>query len=653
MVNDYKERKRKIYRLLFVILLISASCSNPEINNPEIPVNPGTTKYSITVLVSNPEWGSIECEVDSEYPGKLVFIKIRPTEGYRPKKSAFKVNNGSIPLKISYQGSTLTSYYFTMPNLNVTITVDFEPFPPAEILNIHFSLDREQFNIQKVNFSGNESAQITFNNLDNRSIFIAHVNTSDSEIEFNKIGNRNIGNIAGSEKSEIRLDDNFVTTRVMEFNRNPAPLPPPRSRSALPSAAPFVPHAVGDTRKFWVELYINDSIDWYEIDATVQAVSDHCNIWVANDNFDDSSTSKYDYKITRAQVETYAEKFDAVYDYITNIFGFEYGGGLPAEHHEYGGVDGDPKIQILIFNVVAAGGFFSSVDHYPQDYLDQHYSYLGPGYYKSNNAEIFYMDAPSVDYAPDYMYSAMVHEFQHMINFNQKYVKNGKNSSSWYDEMLSMLAEDIISPLIGITPNISGHPIRSEIPDFLGGYAYLGITDESYLNGAFYGKTYAFGAYLARNYGGAELIKAIANNNTVDIDSLNSALLSLNPGVTFSAVFNRYVEAFLCTDPAKGMTFNKTVTQTINGITYTLTGFNILDIKRSIVDPSLTEYSYTTSEYKGPAVFALGSVFPLDEMKGYSLIIQSLESWQGVSGNLTINIEKPLHPAVDVYVIVR
>jgi len=357
-------------------------------------------------------------------------------------------------------------------------------------------------------------------------------------------------------------------------------------------------------------------------------------------------------KITRAQVEPFAEKFNDIYKYATNIFGFEYGGGLPVGHPEYGGVDGDPKIQILIFDTGAKGGYFSSSDYYTQSYLDETYSYLTRGY-KSNYSEIFYVSVSSIDSNPDYATSTFVHEFQHMINFNQKRLKNGKTSSSWYNEMLSMLAEDIIGPLIGVTPDKSGHPIRSEIPDFLGGYAYLGITDERYLNGLFYGKTYAFGAYLARNYGGIELIKAIASNDTVNLDSVNSALSSLNPGVNFATAFNRYAEAFFCTDPAMGVTFNKTVTQTINGIIYTLNGFNILDIRRSIVDPALDEFFYTTSVYKGAAIFAFDSSFPLDEMRGYSVILRSLESWQGISGNLTLEIQKPLNHAVDVYVITR
>jgi hypothetical protein len=37
-----------------------------------------------------------------------------------------------------------------------------------------------------------------------------------------------------------------------------------------------------------------------------------------------------------------------------------------------------------------------------------------------------------------------------MINFNVKYVTHGVSSDPWYNEMLSKMAEDIISPLIGV-----------------------------------------------------------------------------------------------------------------------------------------------------------------------------------------------------------
>jgi hypothetical protein len=644
---------------VLALALALSGCPTESIVTSTVTNTGNNTKYSITLQVSHTEWGTVECRVSEERPGNLVFLTIRPVEDYRLKKSAFQVNGGAVPIITSFEGTTLTSYKFRMPESDVTVTADFEPFSDAVILDIDFPLIGEQFDAQRVVFSASQTERVTLANLRGRSVFIAQINTSDTEIPTANIGNRSVwggsdsaGDIDGEsgfwEDGEYPFPDTYS---AMRFNRDPPPLPPGGVRPPSRAAVPFVPRVVGDTRKFWVELYRNSSFNWYEINATVQAVSEHCNIWVAEENFDNASTDSYDRKITRAQAELLAQKFDLVYGPTTSLFGFEYGGGLPEGHSEYGGVDGDPRIQILVFDIPAATGFFSSSDYYPQSYLDEH-SYL-PGRYKSNGGEIFYLNVYQTDGGSDYIYSALIHEFQHMINFNQKNVKQGKSSSSWYDEMLSMLAEDMIGPFAGIGPDNRYHPINERIPDFLGGYPWLGITEDRYLNRAFYGKAYAFGAYLARNYGGPGLVREMASNNAVDVESVDQAIASLNSGHTFAAALERYAEAFLCTDPARGRTFNQTVTQTINGVTYTLQGFNIFDIRRSIVKPSLRENFYTASPYKGPAVFALNSVFPLDEMRKYSLVIRSRQEWQGVNGDLTIELENPLDPAVHVYLMMR
>jgi hypothetical protein len=60
--------------------------------------------------------------------------------------------------------------------------------------------------------------------------------------------------------------------------------------------------------------------------------------------------------------------------------------------------------------------------------------------------------------------------------------------------------------LRGIT---SGHPIRSRIPTFLNPHDQLGVTKWETLSSKSYAKGYAFGAYLMRNLGGAQLLKDI------------------------------------------------------------------------------------------------------------------------------------------------
>jgi hypothetical protein len=136
------------------------------------------------------------------------------------------------------------------------------------------------------------------------------------------------------------------------------------------------------------------------------------------------------------------------------------------------------------------------------------------------------LDAHFTDLVPQMMYSTLVHEFQHMIQYNVKTVTQKKQSTTWYNEMLSMVAEDMIGPLIGVPTSDTGHPINARMPYFMTYHGDSGVTD--WLSGEHvlksYASAYAFGGYLARNYGGPALIQSMISNNTVDITSVDAAL---------------------------------------------------------------------------------------------------------------------------------
>jgi hypothetical protein len=238
------------------------------------------------------------------------------------------------------------------------------------------------------------------------------------------------------------------------------------------------------------------------------------------------------------------------------------------------------------------------------------------------------------------MYSALVHEFQHMINFNVKYIKHRKNSASWYNEMLSEMAEDVISPLIGIDPTNRGHPIRTEISTFLRSYNQVGITEWNTLESTSYAKGYAFGAYLMRNYGGAELLGKILANNTTNIESLTAALNEIQGGLNFEGTVERYGEALIFSGPHMpdgSLSFDKTVTTSINGTSYTVYGFDIWNI-------------YQFQNEKGPLVF---DVSQAKEMRPYSVVLHSTEAWEKKTGSFSITLQKPVDQNVVFYLIVR
>ena len=444
-----------------------------------------------------------------------------------------------------------------------------------------------------------------------------------------------------------RIPLQYDKAEASDFNANPLPIPPvSRTRSA--QAFEITPSKLGDKRLFW----LNDADKaktWQEKQATLAAVSNRAEIWIMDENFDDSSASAADNKLTTLQARALAEKFDAIYQYTTPVFGFEYGGGSN-NPQPIGGVDGNTKILILVYDIDAnsassgTSGYFWSKDHYTNEYLQSQKSG-----YKSNNAEIFYIDSYWADSYPNTIYSTLIHEFVHMINFNEKFVVQNKSYNSWYTEMLAMLGEDVIGPLVGINPGSSGHPIKSRIPYTLGMYSY----DPTYWAGFIsYGITYGFGAYLVRNYGGTALIKEIARNNKTNIDSISLALSVFNPSMDFTKAVERYYEAFICNDTGdRGMaSFNKTITNTINGNEYVLYGFDIYQMNRVNVALNAGFISYWGSTEKGPYLYSLTQNYLLDH---YSFILLSCADWQNVSGDLVVDMKRPASSSVNLHLIVN
>lgn len=521
--------------------------------------------------------------------------------------------------------------------------------------------------IQPVNFGLDSAKQMSITNLQGHSVFLIKVNTSSQTVGYSSTGHaytaekspnlRGLEELALSSRGVISLEGGvprYDPPEVSRFNNNPPPFSPPpgkSARSALHDERASLDSALasaGDSKTFWVEE--KDGFgSWREINAVLRATSRYSNVWVAAENYDNGSLRNDDNKLTQAQAEKIAETFDRIYEYETPIFGYEYGGGVSQQDPGYGGVDKDPKIQILIYDInfdydysknLTILGYFAAKDLYAQKTLDEYNMNS-----KSNEAELFYIDSFELDRRPLLLYSTLIHEFQHMINFNEKFIKNGRITEVWYNEMLSLLAEDMIGPLIGIDASQSAHPINNLMPFFLGRYNAAGITEWYTDDLTSYANVYAFGAYLARNYGGAELIMEIAKNGKANIPSLSSALSKINPGIVFEQTIDRYGEALIYSgdhNPADALSFDRTVAKKINGVDYTFERFNIWDKLRFQED--------TLTSYKGPVIWSLDWIFTIP---AHALIVQSLDEWQHRTGTLDITLWQPSSSYIDMYIMIR
>ncbi|MCA9936737.1 MAG: immune inhibitor A, partial [Anaerolineales bacterium] len=159
-------------------------------------------------------------------------------------------------------------------------------------------------------------------------------------------------------------------------------------------------YQVGDTQTF-----ITDD---GSIQATLLAATDHTYFWVENG-----------LDIDEKAITTAANRLETeYYPLLVNLFGQEW----------QPGVDNDPHFSILHLRLPVDAselGFFTSLDEYPRAM-----------YSDSNQQEVVYLNMAAMDVGEDIYYGTMVHEVQHLIQWNID-----PNEATWLNEGLSQLAE--------------------------------------------------------------------------------------------------------------------------------------------------------------------------------------------------------------------
>jgi hypothetical protein len=242
-----------------------------------------------------------------------------------------------------------------------------------------------------------------------------------------------------------------------------------------------------------------------------------------------------------------------------------------------------------------------------------------------------------------------------MINYNVKVLQTSGNLSNyetWYTEMLSMLAEDAIGPLMGI-PYIpatsNGNVIMERIhPAWLIYYAIGAMQWNTSNSLPYYASNYAFGAYLVRNFGGPELLSRIAKMNLGGRASLDQALKALNgTPVDTTYALSRFGEALVYSGtslPQYALSFDKTATGTVGGTTYTFPRFDIWTMSYSV---TINGSPYNGS---GPLIFSYNP--SSSNMYPYSVQLYSKTEWLNKTGSLTINLSGE-NAGVIYYVMVK
>ena len=337
------------------------------------------------------------------------------------------------------------------------------------------------------------------------------------------------------------------------------------------------------------------------------------NILVDDTVWDSGSGCSKAFCVTQAMVDALLDKFlnntqNDIYHWVTNIIGAPWG------THSYNNLIDSSKantIDILLLDIDND----NSTDGGVLGYFWSKDNYLASSVTGSNERLMFYMDSvmlanPSndgtdsdttwsiTDYWPDYLVSTLAHEFQHMIHFYQKAIKRGASSNeAWEDEMASMMIEDLLSDKLntlgprGVLGSDysegSSQNSKGRIPLY-NYYPSLTVAEASNFGLSHYSSSYAFGAYLLRNFEGANFLKAQVQNAYGSKQAITEALSSLGYSETFDTVLQKCATAIILSDQKdmpQGYRFNQSDTTApflsrINGIDYNLGSINFFNYDR-------------------------------------------------------------------------
>lgn len=235
-------------------------------------------------------------------------------------------------------------------------------------------------------------------------------------------------------------------------------------------------YQVGHKQQFWIENAITHQHS--QIMATLQYATAHLYMYV-----DDRMS------VNPTALKRSADRFEQIYNTDRRYFGEE----------QTLAIDNDPHITVLNTNIPGAGGYFSSADLYPK--------IVNPF---SNERKMIYINLADRGPGSDEYDSALAHEFQHMIHYNQH-----RHHESWIDEGLAVNAERInkFDPG-GVDKQFAVQP-DTQLNSW---------SDQPLANSAHYGAAYLFLGYMAQRAGGDDALREFMATSGEGLDAIDAFL---------------------------------------------------------------------------------------------------------------------------------
>lgn len=323
---------------------------------------------------------------------------------------------------------------------------------------------------------------------------------------------------------------------------------------------------------------------------------EYCYIWINNEERKKRGLTD---EFIEEFSKKFANKFDEIYIKETALCGPKF--------------DGKTSISNLVAHDDKISLVFESMEEYYWGFY--RYNDMFTWGDATENLHIN-IDAAIDEKTQNSLISTMAHELNHKLNYDNKLIKYNLPIDSWYTEMLSMLVEDLFYEDLGIDRVDSSQQRLKQFIDgsYIYGFKNWTQTDHQ-IEGLKYANAYAFGAYLARNYGGAKLIHEICTNEFSNEDSVVAAVNKVN-----------------CT--------NKTFEDLLQEFPLVLININNEDKNLPSFSKSTSDYLEEIDDYQ----FKLNEINPAaftDYCEKYGL---SIEEFFSISSNSVDNSSKiPLH----------
>lgn len=459
-------------------------------------------------------------------------------------------------------------------------------------------------------------------NLSNSDVYFVFTNTNTASSEssstvtslskLNNITKNSVSNATSDSTAEGEKGQ-MGKAYISKFNGNPFKSgTPTKSKVSKSSISKSSSYSLAQNSNFYDDI-------GRTVPATLRKIVLDSNsgknlyVWVEDNSWTGSNIKKHE--VTQDMVDVLADKFlksgtnNDIYDWVTNIIGEPWG------TQPYEELIGDTDdIHILISDIDnddsddgGVVGYFYGRDNFTNS-VEAY----------SNEKIMFTIDSVMLatesdtswditDYWPEFVVSTLAHEFQHMIMFYQKGILTDfYGVDAWIDEMSSQCIEDLVAQKIladgprgvnyddGTSGSLGNTKGRLPLYNFSNRKS---VVDWNYNDSLpNYSVSYAFGAYLIRNYGGANFIKSLVQSDKTSYDAVEQALTENGYSITFGKILQNFGVANLLSDRTDNINNYKFNTgnwfsSSIDGITYNFGSINLYNYEyNGLAGP----YIYTT-----------------------------------------------------------